>query len=61
VSITTSRSLPSLFRAIAIEGRVRRLRGSDEVQTAQRHPSVGTPIEVPLPRTMISAFMRLAS
>jgi hypothetical protein len=37
------------------------LRGSDDVQTAQRHPSVGTPIEVPLPRTMISAFMRLAS
>jgi len=31
------------------EGRSRRSRGSAEVHTAQSHPSVGTPIEVPSP------------
>src|SRR5579883_1027073 len=31
-------------------GRVRRLRRSDEVQTEQSHPSMGTPVEVPVPR-----------
>ncbi len=41
-----------------MDGRLRVLRGSDEAQTAQLQPSVGTPIEVPLPRMTISAFMR---
>ena len=44
------------------EGRVRRLRGSPramtaERQTAQSQPSVGTPIEVPLPRKVRVASM----
>src|ERR1700722_90473 len=40
----------------AIEGRVRRSRGSLDVQTRQVQPSVGTPMEVPLPRMVISAL-----
>src|SRR5437870_3723486 len=44
-----------LLYARRSEGRVRRLRGSPEgetaeAQTAQLQPSVGTPMEVPLPR-----------
>src|SRR4051812_43875420 len=31
-------------------GRVRPLRGSPDVQTAQSQPRTGTPLEVPLPR-----------
>jgi hypothetical protein len=40
-----------------IEGRVRRSCGSLEWQTAHSHPSVGTPIEVPLPSTVKVAFI----
>ena len=40
-----------------IEGRVRRSRGSEEWQTAQSQPMVGTPIDVPLPSTVSLAFM----
>ena len=40
-------------------GGSRTLRGSAEVQTWQWQPSVGTPIEVPLPRMTISACKRL--
>ena len=36
------------------DGRSRRSRGSAEVQTAQPQPSVGTPIEVPVPRNVSS-------
>src|ERR1700748_1041073 len=35
---------------MAIDGRVRRSLGSEDVQTRHSHPSVGTPIDVPLPR-----------
>jgi hypothetical protein len=38
-----------------MEGRVLRSRGSGEVQTRQVQPSVGTPMDVPLPRIVISA------
>ena len=41
------------------EGRIRRSRGSVEVQTRQSHPSVGTPIEVPLPRIVRTACITL--
>jgi hypothetical protein len=37
---------------------VRRSCGSFEWQTAQSQPSVGTPIDVPLPSTVSLAFMR---
>src|ERR1700739_2758857 len=47
--------------SIMIEGRVRRSCGSLELQTAQSHPSCGTPIEVPLPSTVSVAFMRVPS
>ena len=50
-----STTLPSY--SSMIEGRVRRSRGSVEWQTAQSHPSVGTPIEVPLPNTVNVAFI----
>src|SRR5579863_8087724 len=56
--MTTVRGVPLLCQRTAMEGRVLRLRGSVEVQTAQLHPSVGTPMDVPLPRKTISAFMR---
>ncbi len=42
--------------SIITEGRVRRSRGSLEWQTAQSHPIVGTPIEVPLPSTVTVPF-----
>src|SRR5258708_20914041 len=47
-----------------MEGRVRRLRRSPsgetaEVQTAQSQPSVGMPMEVPLPRKVRVASIRL--
>ena len=46
-------------------GRVRRLRGSPvgesaEVQTAQSQPSVGTPMEVPVPRKVRVASIVLS-
>ena len=49
-----------------MDGRVRRLRGSPlgetaEEQTAQSQPSVGTPIEVPLPRKVRVASLCIAS
>ena len=57
------------FPAMRTEGRVRRLRGEGagspgagetaERQTAQSHPSVGTPIEVPLPRKVRVACIGL--
>ena len=40
-----------------IEGLVRRSCGSEEWHTAQSHPMVGTPIEVPLPSTVSVAFI----
>src|SRR6201994_3491460 len=52
VSITTR--CPS--QATAMDGRVRRSRGSVEVHTRQAQPSVGTPMEVPLPNMVISAL-----
>src|SRR5438477_7213317 len=50
-----STTLPSY--SIMMEGRVRRSRGSVERQTAQSHPNVGTPMDVPLPSTVNVAFM----
>src|SRR3954463_6735478 len=41
-------------------GRVRLSCGSAEEQTAHWQPMVGTPIEVPLPRTVSVAFIRYA-
>ena len=35
-----------------IDGRVRRSRGSVEVHTAQVQPIIGTPCEVPVPRSV---------
>src|SRR5580698_3031127 len=43
--------------SIRTEGRVRRSWGSEEWHTAQSHPMVGTPIEVPLPSTVSVAFI----
>jgi hypothetical protein len=40
-----------------MDGRVRRSWGSLEWQTAQSHPNVGTPMEVPLPSTVKVALM----
>src|ERR1035437_5007288 len=40
------------FHRKSTEGRSRRSCGSTEVHTAQSHPSVGTPIEVPVPRNV---------
>jgi hypothetical protein len=40
-----------------MEGRVRLSRGSLEWQTAQSHPNVGTPMDVPLPNTVNVAFI----
>src|SRR5581483_517110 len=40
-----------------MDGRVRWSIGSVEWQTAQGHPSVGTPIDVPLPKTVSVAFI----
>ncbi len=37
--------------------RVRLSRGSGDVQTGQPHPIIGTPCEVPLPRTITSIFV----
>src|SRR5215471_18777950 len=39
-----------------MEGRVRRSRGSLEWQTAQSHPIIGTPWDVPVPRRVILRF-----
>src|SRR5260370_36360163 len=43
--------------SIITEGRVRRSCGSLDRQTAQSQPSVGTPMDVPLPNTVSVAFM----
>lgn len=43
-----------------MDGRVRVSRGSDEVQTRHLQPSVGTPIEVPLPSIRMVAFIMAA-
>src|SRR5258708_36396954 len=43
--------------SISTEGRVRGSCGSLDRQTAQPQPSVGTPIDVPLPNTVSLAFM----
>jgi hypothetical protein len=45
--------------SIMMEARVRLSLGSLDVQTGQLHPTMGTPVEVPLPRMVI--FMRLNS
>src|ERR1700691_4068096 len=50
-----STTLPAY--SIITEGRVRRSRRSAEWHTAQSQPRVGTPIEVPLPRTVSVAFI----
>src|ERR1700692_3178139 len=50
-----STTLPSY--SSMMEGRVRGSWGSLEWQTAQSHPSVGTPMDVPLPRTVKVAFI----
>ena len=50
-----STTLPSY--SSMIEGLVRRSWGSFEWQTAQSHPSVGTPMDVPLPSTVKVAFI----
>src|SRR5882724_9672348 len=52
-------SMSTLFPpySISTEGRVRRSRGSDDRQTAQSQPIVGTPMDVPLPRTVSVAFI----
>src|SRR6266404_6315816 len=42
--------------SMAIEGRVRRSRGSVERHTAQSQPIEGTPWEVPLPSTVTLRF-----
>ena len=47
-----------LLRERRIEGRRRLSRGSFEWQTRQGQPSVGTPIEVPEPRTVIFSGVR---
>src|SRR5258707_6790715 len=39
------------------EGRVRWACGSADVHTRQLHPIVGTPIDVPLPKTVSMAFI----
>src|SRR5579864_3852045 len=46
--------------SIMMEGRVRRSCESLEWQTSQSHPSVGTPIDVPLPSTVRVAFILLS-
>src|SRR2546430_5449041 len=53
VSMITERPLYSM----STEGRVRLSRGSEELQTTQSQPIVGTPIEVPLPSTVSVAFI----
>src|SRR5271168_1800568 len=58
VSIMTWWALEGLGQTTAADGRKRRSRGSLEVQTRQSQPSVGTPIEVPLPRMMREACIR---
>src|SRR5262245_12805888 len=45
-------SLPSPI-SIRIDGRVRRSRGSFERQTSQSQPIIGTPCDVPVPRSVI--------
>ena len=50
-------SAPIGMALTSTEGRVRRSCGSEEWQTAQSQPMVGTPIDVPLPSTVSLAFM----
>jgi hypothetical protein len=41
-----------------VDGRLRRSRGSVDRHTAQVQPIIGTPCDVPLPRTMTRAFIQ---
>ena len=45
------------LHSIITDGRVRRSCGSVDLHTSQVQPIVGTPIEVPLPRTVSVAFI----
>src|SRR6266550_126668 len=40
------------FSSIFADCRSRLLRGSSDAQMAQRHPTTGTPVEVPVPRNV---------
>src|SRR6266567_2060464 len=51
VEVSTRMYLPEV--SIRIEERVLLSRGSSEVQTRQLQPTIGTPVEVPLPRMVI--------
>ena len=51
-SVDVSTRIDEPFTSMAIEGRVRRSRGSEDRQTAQSQPIAGTPVDVPLPRTV---------
>jgi hypothetical protein len=48
--VSTTAVPPS--KSSRIPGRNRLLRGSSEVHTAQAHPTIGTPVEVPDPVTV---------
>jgi hypothetical protein len=41
-----------------MDGRSRRSRGSPDRQTAQAHPIIGTPAEVPVPRKVTRAGVK---
>jgi hypothetical protein len=41
-----------------MDGRVRRSWGSSDRHTAQVQPIIGTPCDVPLPKTLTRAFMQ---
>jgi hypothetical protein len=51
VEVSTRIYLPAV--STMIEARVRLSRGSPEEQTEQPQPTIGTPVEVPLPRIVI--------
>src|SRR5436305_823386 len=59
VSTSTLRTAPAMADgesptiSIRIDGRVRRSRGSGDRQTAQSHPIIGTPCEVPVRSSVI--------
>src|ERR1017187_6951686 len=58
--MTTTRSRPSEpGQRKSTDGRSRRSCGSVEVQTAQVQPSVGTPMEVPVPRNVRTPSIRI--
>src|SRR4029077_13959300 len=57
LTASASGGLDSVGRSsIAMDGRVRRSRGSVERQTLQSQPIDGTPCDVPLPRTVTLRF-----